>query len=63
LFLFLNKLTIPLHVVLRLLSPEGDLATIVHGDLHNNNMMFLDQEEPVVFKLFDWQMVKVLGMS
>jgi hypothetical protein len=24
---------------------------------------FLDQEEPVVFKLFDWQMVKVLGMN
>jgi hypothetical protein len=61
-FIFFNKLTIPLYFALRLLNPEGDLATIVHGDLHNNNMMFLDQEEPVVFKLLDWQLAQVLAM-
>jgi hypothetical protein len=42
-----------------LLSCEGELVTLVHGDLHNNNMMFLDQGEgDLAFKLLDWQMVK-----
>ncbi len=41
------------------MSCEGELATLVHGDLHNNNMMFLDQGEgDLAFKLLDWQMVK-----
>jgi aminoglycoside phosphotransferase (APT) family kinase protein len=42
------------------LSCEGELITLVHGDLHNNNMMFLEEEEgDMHFKLLDWQMVKV----
>jgi aminoglycoside phosphotransferase (APT) family kinase protein len=42
------------------LSCEGELITLVHGDLHNNNLMFLEEEEgDMHFKLLDWQMVKV----
>jgi aminoglycoside phosphotransferase (APT) family kinase protein len=43
------------------LNCEGELITLVHGDLHNNNMMFLEREEEgdMHFKLLDWQMVKV----
>jgi aminoglycoside phosphotransferase (APT) family kinase protein len=43
------------------MSCEGELITLVHGDLHNNNMMFLEREEEgdMHFKLLDWQMVKV----